>query len=203
MLVIAHRGASYDLPENTLCAFERAVELDADYIELDVHPDTGGRLVVTHDKPQANRAYPMLEEALDLMRGRVGAMVEVKTPGRYRRHAVVARTVRLLGPDDVLVCFQREALDEARSLRRDLRTVQHVGSGVSIKNANDAWGIGFKDVRVTARGVDAALELGRVPLVYTVNDAERMTELEELGVAGIFTDRPDLARRRFPAASRR
>ena len=37
-------------------------------------------------------------------------MVELKTPRRYRRYDVVARTVRLLGPDDALVCFQRAAL---------------------------------------------------------------------------------------------
>ncbi len=35
-LVIAHRGASWDLPENTLPAFERAIEVGADFIELDV-----------------------------------------------------------------------------------------------------------------------------------------------------------------------
>ena len=33
MLVIAHRGASSELPENTLPAFERAIELGADAIE--------------------------------------------------------------------------------------------------------------------------------------------------------------------------
>ena len=44
-------------------------------------------------------------------------LVELKTPRRYRRHDVVARTVRLLGPDDALVCFQRAALQEARALR--------------------------------------------------------------------------------------
>ncbi|HEX3455939.1 MAG TPA: glycerophosphodiester phosphodiesterase [Gaiellaceae bacterium] len=50
-LVIAHRGASFDLPENTLPAFERAIELGADYVEFDVHADRDGRLVVTHDAP--------------------------------------------------------------------------------------------------------------------------------------------------------
>ena len=49
MLVIAHRGASAELPENTLPAFERAIEIGADYVELDVHADAEGRLVVTHD----------------------------------------------------------------------------------------------------------------------------------------------------------
>jgi glycerophosphoryl diester phosphodiesterase len=199
MLVIAHRGASHERAENTLAAFERAIEIGADAIEFDVHADTGGRLVVTHDKPQPGRSYPMLEEALDLMRGRITAMVELKTPSRYRRHAVVARTVRLLAEDDVLVCFQRMALDEARSLRPGLRTVQHVGFGVSINAASDAWGAGFANARVTRRGIAAALDLDLVPLVYTVNDPARMLSLADLGVGGIFTDRPDLALPLFAA----
>lgn len=203
MLVIAHRGASFELPENTFAAFERAIEMGAEWIELDVHADPGGRLVVTHDKPVANRAYPMLEEVLELMRGRVGAMVEVKSPSRYRQHAVVARTVRLLGPDDVLVSFQLSALEEARSLRPKLRTVQHVGFGVSIRGAREAWAAGFKDSRVTGRGLAAARRFGLVPLVYTVNEQARMRALDTLGAGGIFTDRPDLALRLFPAAVRR
>ena len=202
MLVIAHRGASFERPENTLAAFERAIELGVAWIELDVHADTGGRLVVTHERPSANRAYPMLEEALELMRGRVGAMVEVKTPGRYRQHGLVARTVRLLGPDDALVCFQREALEEARSLRPKLRTVQHVGYGTSIRGARDAWAAGFRDNRVTGRGIAAARRFGLVPLVYTVNEPARMRALDSLGAGGIFTDRPDLALPLFPAAPR-
>jgi glycerophosphoryl diester phosphodiesterase len=202
MLVIAHRGASFELPENTLPAFERAIALGADYVELDVHVDREGRIVVTHDPPVAGRAYPTLEEALDLMRGRVGAMVEVKFPYRYRRHDLVARTVRLLGERDVLVCFQRAALAEARGLRPGLRTVQHVGFGISIRGARDAWAAGFHDARVTRRGVDAARELGLVPLVYTVNEPARMHALAAIGVAGIFTDRLDLALPLFAAEPR-
>jgi len=203
LLVIAHRGASFERPENTLAAFERAIELGVEWIELDVHADMGGRLVVTHERPSAKRAYPTLEEALELMRGRVGAMVELKTPGRYRGHAIVARTVRLLGADDALVCFQKAALEEARSLRPKLRTVQHVGFGVSIRGAREAWAAGFKDNRVTGRGIAAALRLGLVPLVYTVNDTGRMRALDALGAGGIFTDRPELALPLFPAAARR
>ena len=58
-------------------------------------------------------------------------MAELKTPRRYRRHRVVERTVRLLTDVDVLVCFQRPALEEARALRPGIRTCQHVGYGVS------------------------------------------------------------------------
>lgn len=200
MLVIAHRGASFELPENTLAAFERAIEIGADYVEIDVHADAAGELVVVHDRPRPGVPYPKLAEALDLMHGRIGVMVELKTPRRYRRHEVVARTARLLGQDDALVCFQRSALVEARALRPGLRTVQHVGYGVSIRGARGAWAAGFYDPRVTRRGVAAALALGLAPLVYTVNEPARMRELAALGVAGIFTDRPDLARRAADAA---
>ena len=202
MLVIAHRGASAERPENTLLAFERAIELGADYVELDVHADREGRLVVTHDRPRPGGVYPSLEEALDLMRGRIGVMAELKTPNRYRRHAIVTRTVQLLGDDDALVCFQRTALVEARAVRPGLRTVQHIGFGTSIRAAKDAWAAGFFDSRTTRRGLAAARTLGLVPLVYTVNEAARMTELSRLGAAGIFTDRPELALRLFREGSR-
>ena len=49
-LVWAHRGASGYLPENTMEAFEKAVELEADGIELDVHLSKDGRIVVIHDE---------------------------------------------------------------------------------------------------------------------------------------------------------
>jgi glycerophosphoryl diester phosphodiesterase len=199
MLVIAHRGASAERPENTLPAFERAIELGADFVELDVHADSAGRLVVTHGRPRPGRGYPTLEDALELMRGRIAVMIELKTPGRYRRHDVVARTARLMSTDDVLVCFQRAPLEQARSLRHGLRTVQHVGYGVSIRAAaRGAWAAGFADSRVTRRGVTTALRLGLAPLVYTVNDEGRMRELADAGVAGLFTDRPERALRLFP-----
>jgi glycerophosphoryl diester phosphodiesterase len=199
MLVIAHRGASAELPQNTLPAFERAIEIGADYVEIDVHADAEGRLVVTHEAPRVRHDYPTLEAALDLMRGRIGVMVELKTPSRYRRHNVVARTVRLLTDDDALVCFQRKPLEEARALRPGLRTVQHVGFAVSIRGARDAWAAGFHDARVTPRGIRAAQRLGLVPLVYTVNDERRMRDLAAARAAGIFTDRPELALRLFRA----
>ena len=49
MLVIAHRGASADAPENTLLAMEKALQQGADGIEIDVH-QTGRDLVVIHDQ---------------------------------------------------------------------------------------------------------------------------------------------------------
>jgi glycerophosphoryl diester phosphodiesterase len=47
--IIAHRGASYDAPENTLTAVRLAWEQDADAVEVDVHCSRDGKIVVIHD----------------------------------------------------------------------------------------------------------------------------------------------------------
>jgi glycerophosphoryl diester phosphodiesterase len=46
----AHRGASAERPENTLVAFQRAMEIGVDSLELDVHLTRDGAFVVTHDE---------------------------------------------------------------------------------------------------------------------------------------------------------
>lgn len=45
----AHRGASIERPENTLPAFERAVEIGVDVLEMDVHLTRDEQLIVVHD----------------------------------------------------------------------------------------------------------------------------------------------------------
>lgn len=47
--VIAHRGASAYAPENTLAAFEKAIEQQADWFELDCTLSRDGQLIVIHD----------------------------------------------------------------------------------------------------------------------------------------------------------
>lgn len=213
MIVIAHRGASYDEVENTPAAFERAIAAGAEYVEFDVQASSDGGLVVFHDlrldrltaangplrsRPLAElRALgiPTLEEVLELTAGRIGVMVELKNPWLFRRHDIVGRTVRLLGADAVVISFSRRALLETRRLRPSLRTVQHVGYGTSIRAAGSfAWAAGFDDVRVTNRGIARAHALGLRALVYTVNDPSRLLALQTIGADGVFSDRPDLIR---------
>jgi len=50
MLKIAHRGAKGYEPENTLQAFQKALDLNADGIELDVHLSSDGHIIVIHDE---------------------------------------------------------------------------------------------------------------------------------------------------------
>ncbi|NOR20819.1 MAG: hypothetical protein GQ538_12110 [Xanthomonadales bacterium] len=48
-IVIAHRGASADAPENTLAAMELAIKAGADFVEIDVQETRDGEVVVIHD----------------------------------------------------------------------------------------------------------------------------------------------------------
>ena len=49
-LIFAHRGASAHAPENTIAAFELAIQQSADVIELDTKLSADGHVVVIHDQ---------------------------------------------------------------------------------------------------------------------------------------------------------
>ena len=69
--IIAHRGASYDAPENTMAAFRLAWEQKCDAIELDVHLTKDGRLAVIHDantKRTAGADKPVAQQTLAELR---------------------------------------------------------------------------------------------------------------------------------------
>ena len=104
-LRIAHRGASGRglKPENTLLAFEQAIEIGVDVIEVDVRITGDGKLIVLHD-PSLDRTtdrsglvrdmpydsvfeanagegekVPLLRDVLDLARNRVQVLIELKS----------------------------------------------------------------------------------------------------------------------------
>lgn len=52
--IFAHRGASGTAPENTIAAFEKAIDVGADILEMDVHSTSDGHIVVMHD-PEVKR----------------------------------------------------------------------------------------------------------------------------------------------------
>lgn len=71
MIVYGHRGASAELPENTLEAFARAVERGVDAIETDVHLTRDGEVVIHHDDSalrMAGRDLRVDELTLDELR---------------------------------------------------------------------------------------------------------------------------------------
>jgi len=54
VMVVAHRGGAALAPENTLSAFENALQIGVDMVECDVHLSKDGELVVMHD-PDVSR----------------------------------------------------------------------------------------------------------------------------------------------------
>ncbi|MGB8860547.1 MAG: GNAT family N-acetyltransferase [Ilumatobacteraceae bacterium] len=72
VLVVAHRGASTECPENTMPAFDRAIDLGAHVIEFDVQPTSDGQLVVIHDLTldrTTNGHGPVFRSTFDEIRG--------------------------------------------------------------------------------------------------------------------------------------
>lgn len=49
-MICAHRGGSWEAPENTLCAFERAMKIGAQFLETDVRITKDGEIIVFHDE---------------------------------------------------------------------------------------------------------------------------------------------------------
>ncbi|MEC8646379.1 MAG: glycerophosphodiester phosphodiesterase family protein, partial [Candidatus Latescibacterota bacterium] len=104
-LRIAHRGASGRglAPENTLAAFEKALDIGIDMLEIDVRVTGDGQLIVLHDPSldrttdregivremvleeirQADAGYgervPVLREVFDLARHRAPILLEIKS----------------------------------------------------------------------------------------------------------------------------
>lgn len=195
-LVIAHRGACWDAPENTLDAFELAVEHGADYVEFDVRAILDGRLVVAHDPIRADPppGTPTLDETFEALRGRVGLAVEAKE-GAAMRGALAALAAHRIAADDVIVLsFRIRDLSHARRIRPDLRYVLHLGRRPDPTAATRFWGVGFRDESARPRQIALARSLGLATTVFTINEPARMRELASLGVTGILTDRPGLLR---------
>jgi glycerophosphoryl diester phosphodiesterase len=139
-LVLAHRGASRRVRENTIDAFAQAMALGADGVELDVHRTADDHLVVHHDAELAAGGVlaeqrlreiraaapfvPTLDEVLDTCPGRL-VNIEIKNlPGdadfdrsEHAAELVVAVLTRRGGGDDVLVSsFNLATVDRVRAL---------------------------------------------------------------------------------------
>jgi glycerophosphoryl diester phosphodiesterase len=147
-MLIGHRGAPRERPENTLPSFLRALELQADGIELDVHCTKDRVVVVHHDEipratPPSGRLAGMridaltfdelqgfsvrglalistLEEALAVIKGRADVFVELK--GAAIEHEVVAVIRASIAPDRCAVhSFDHAQVARARALAPEIR----------------------------------------------------------------------------------
>ena len=218
MDIIAHRGASGLAPENTLEAFELAVGLGADGIELDVRRAADGALVVHHDAAldglgplcRLSRAeipdrIPSLEAALEACDG-VWVNIEIKNsaddpdfdPDRSLAADVLA-TGHPAGQRWLISSFDLEMIDRVRALDPTVPTAWLVVDLTDevIGRCVDGGHVAVHPwvERLTRSSVEAAHAAGLVVNTWTCNDADRLAELDGWGVDGVCTDLPDLGRR--------
>ena len=71
-LIIAHRGESFDAPENTLAAINLAWQRNDEAVEIDVHLTVDNQIVVIHDyttKRTGNIGFKIKESSLEQLKG--------------------------------------------------------------------------------------------------------------------------------------
>lgn len=218
MLCIGHRGARGHAPENTIASIRKAIELGADWIEIDVY-FVDGELVVFHDDRlerttngqglimDQSLAYlrsldagegetiPTLAEVFDIAASKVGINVELKGPGTAEP---VVQFLQKRGADlsrVLLSSFRQDELRRVQSLDPGIQLgalfVNLTADAIAQAQALNAWSINPAKEAVTEAFVAAAHAAGLRVLVFTVNEVVEMERLRGLGVDGIFTDYPD------------
>lgn len=215
--IVAHRGSSLASPENTLKAFELGIKEGATAIELDVQRTADGKIVVMHDADLKRvsgatlvvqkssfdeiRAFkvdgepiPTLDEVIDITKGRVGLLVELKSLGGDGQ-ALVEGVVEVLRRREVLaeanvMSFVYEEIRAVKRLEPQLRVgflaTARIGDltrlevdflAVSLGQATDAF-------------VATAHSRGRQVYVWTINERRDMQLLLDRGVNSIITKKP-------------
>jgi len=147
MLVIAHRGANSEAPENTLISFSKAVEIGADYIEFDIRLTKNNEIIIMHDEnTERTTGYnglvknmtlsqlkklncgnktvkaeiPTLEEVINLKRGKTKLQIEICSLGLIEPLYSLLKKYDLM--DLVLVSsFRLEELIKLQSINPDIK----------------------------------------------------------------------------------
>jgi glycerophosphoryl diester phosphodiesterase len=217
-LILGHRGAPFDAPENTLRSFARALEHGADGVELDIRRSRDGVPVVIHDEtldrttPARGRvadhawsalerlttgALPSLQQAA-AWASSAGAWlnVEIKAPGAEAATLDVLRETRLLDRT-FLSSFHAEVVAEVGRLapeaRRYLLTDAWDEAAQQAVAESGAQGVCLKVDAATPLTLEVLRNDGLPVVVWTVDAPARIRELLIAGVAGIITNRPRVA----------
>jgi glycerophosphoryl diester phosphodiesterase len=219
MLCIGHRGAMGYRPENTLASFSLALEMGCPWVELDVYC-VGREILVIHDDrldrttngkgrlanqslpylrgldAGSGQQIPLLAEVVDLINRRGGINVELKGSGTAGPVCELLEQYVANGWDRdqfLISSFDHDELarTDARFRRGALFGRRSRGNLVAKAKRLDAWSINLDLARANQAIVDDAHENGLVVLVYTVNEADDIRRMRDLGVDGVFTNYPD------------
>lgn len=207
---IAHRGVHDVYTENTVDAFQRALDLGFDGIELDVQVTADGVCVVHHDESIVTPRFtlsirgtffetlngaapllPRLDDVLDLLAGRAHAYVELKS------HGVESKLVAVLSASRAeasVHSFNHASVLHVKELLPQLRTGILIASRL-VDSAHAIRAAGASDLWQWHEFVDEALvaqatEAGARVIAWTANTPADWRVFKDLGVAGICTDVP-------------
>ncbi|MEJ1973744.1 MAG: glycerophosphodiester phosphodiesterase [Lacunisphaera sp.] len=224
-LIIAHRGASAEKPENTLAAFRRALALRVDGIELDVHVTRDGVPVVFHDdklrrltgakgcvtertwpelaslRVHGTEPIPRLVDVLRLTRGRVVVQIELKADVPVAPVVQAVKTARALSWV-IFASFDaglvRQAGELAPKVPRMLISESRRRPAAILRQlaACGARGLSFNYRRIPSAAWIRYFQLrGYSVWAWTVNDATAARRLAGWGVDALLGDDPALMRR--------
>ena len=211
---ISHRGAHQTLPENSIPAFLRAIELGADAIELDVHATSDGVVIVHHDpmvhargEPRRHIAdlsarelsrfplaqgvdIPTLQAVLGAVGDRAKVYVEIKGTDI---EPLVVRCIRESGTTCAVHAFDHRVVKTVRKIFPTIRTgvleaSRHVDPVASLfaAGAADLW----QEVSVIDEElVERVHSISARVIAWTANDVDQWEALSGMSVDGICTDR--------------
>jgi glycerophosphoryl diester phosphodiesterase len=216
-LVIAHRGDSSRALENSLEAVRLALSLPADMVEVDVRMSRDNQLYVIHDKDTARTAapnidiersesgeiapvklkngepIPTLKDVLNLISGKVGLNLEIKSDGAGGLAAAHLSGLGYRGQVLISSFKEREVID-ARRVAPNL-TFSEIFDDFTLqdlkKYAAKGYGVvSLKRSAATRELMDACHNRKIKVYVWTVDDDEEMRKFIEWGADGIYTNRP-------------
>lgn len=214
-LIVAHRGAWSDAPQNSLQALEAAIRAGCEMVELDVRRTLDGHLVAVHDARVRGTAVgsltleelrarlapgqpARLEEMVEAAAGRIALDVELKEAG------YVSRAVAALGPLEPGEYVVTSFLDDV--LTRVHETSPEVRAGLLLAARPRRLQTRMERTRASFLAPQAGLaraglltwasNRGLKSYVWTVNDRRGLrTMLADERVAAVITDRPATALR--------
>jgi len=219
-MVIGHRGASSEAPENTMKSFRRAWEIGCDMIELDVQETSDGHIVCIHDYDVSSTTsgggmvaelslkeihsldagegerVPLLTDVLDFAKANLGVDIELKTFDMESRILDMVRERDML--DKVMFSsFFHGTLQEIIRLESEAFTAvllnRELENPVEYTLELDAKAINPEFKMIDADFVDSAHKAALKVYPWTVNDEDLMKDLLKMNVDGIITDIPALA----------
>ncbi len=217
MKIIAHRGFSSNCPENTLLAFEKALEAGADGIETDLRLSQDNKIVLFHDATLLRmtgqkgsietstlaelKSYEVkgekiatLEELLSLVQGRLTLILEIKYhPKTYQK--LCELLVEKIADKKSWVeisCFEDRVLTYIDHLDPDVRLHKLIKDALVLKEErfHERYRyISYLDIAVSLRKTVLASDLTeKYKVILWTVDKEDISKEKNAGIYGIMVN---------------